>query len=149
MAFGIDDAITGVSSLLTTAIDKIWPNPEDKAKAEAIAMAATADAAVKQLQAAQAVMLAEEQSADPWTSRARPSFLYVIYLLILFSLPMGILFAFKPDVANAVITGFHNWLAAIPDTYINLFGIGYLGYTGCRTFDKHTEIKAKSGGFTK
>lgn len=136
MAFGIDDAVTSVSSLLTTAIDKIWPNPEDKAKAEALVMTATADSVVKQLQAAQSVMLAEEQSADPWTSRARPTFLYVMYALMLFSLPMGVLFVFKPDAVQAVITGFHLWLAAIPDSYINLFGIGYLGYTGGRTVEK-------------
>ena len=141
MAFGIDDAITGVTTLLNTAINAAFPNPEDKAKAEAIALTAQASAAVTQLQAAQAVMLAEEQSQDPWTSRARPSFLYVIYSLILMSVPMGILFAFKPDVANAVIQGFHNWLAAIPDTFVNLFGIGYLGYSGARSWDKHTEAK--------
>ena len=136
MAFGIDDAVTSVSNLLTTAIDKIWPNPEDKAKAEAIAIAAACDSAVKQLQAAQAVMLAEAQSADPWTSRARPSFLYVIYVLLLASLPMGVLFAFKPDVALAVTEGFHRWLNAIPEIYVNLFGVVMVGYTGARTFEK-------------
>lgn len=145
MAFGIDDAVTSVSSLLTTAIDKIWPNPADKAKAEAIAITAAADAAVKQLQAAQAVMLAEEQSNDKWTSRARPSFLYVIYLLILWSLPMGVLFIFKPDAVTACINGFHAWLAAIPDSYLQLFGVGYLGYAGGRTFEKVATIKTKSG----
>lgn len=143
MAFGIDDAITGVSTLLTTAIDKIWPNPEDKAKAEAIAMAAAADSAVKQLQAANEVMLAEEKSADPWTSRARPTFLYVIYLLILASLPMSVLWAVKPDIAQSVISGFHAWLAAIPDSYLELFGVGYLGYTGARSWDRHNDTKLK------
>ena len=136
MAFGIDDAVTGVSTLLTTAIDRIWPNPEDKAKAEAMMMTATADSAVRQLQAAQAVMLAEAQSSDPWTSRARPSFLYVVYVLILMSIPMGVLFAFRPDTANAVIAGFHGWLAAIPDNYIQLFGVVLLGYSASRTVEK-------------
>ena len=49
MAFGIEEAVSSVSNLLTTAIDKIWPNPEDKAKAEAMVMVAAADAAVKQM----------------------------------------------------------------------------------------------------
>jgi hypothetical protein len=136
MAFGIDDAITAVSGLLTDAINKVWPDPADKAKAEAITMAAAADAAIAQLKAQQAVMLAEEQSADPWTSRARPSFLYVIYILILASLPMAVLNAIRPDTAASVITGFHAWLAAIPDSYLQLFGVGYLGYTGTRTWEK-------------
>lgn len=141
MTFGIDDAVTSVGTLLTTAIDKIWPNPEDKAKADAQVMIATATAAVQQLQAAQAVMLAEEQSADPWTSRARPTFMYVIYFLILMSVPMGILTIFQPDSATQLIAGFHNWLDAIPKPFIDLFGIGYLGYSASRTVDKHTEAK--------
>ena len=140
----IDDLVSGGIKLVDDIINTAFPTPEAKASAEATKAKAIADAYVAQLQAAQAVMLAEEQSADPWTSRARPSFLYVIYLLILASLPMGVLFAFKPDVANAVIQGFHNWLAAIPDTYINLFGVGYLGYSGARSWDKHTDAKFKS-----
>ena len=59
---------------------------------------------------------------------------------------MGVLFAFKPEVANAVVQGFHNWLAAIPESYINLFGIGYLGYSGMRSWDKHTDAKFGRGG---
>ena len=143
MAFGIDDAIAAVSNLGETVVKTIWPNPTDAANAQATIIKAQVDSVVQQLQASQAVMLAEEQSQDPWTSRARPSFLYVIYLLILFSLPMGVLFAFKPDVANGVIAGFHNWLSAIPDQFIQLFGIGYLGYTGARSFDKHLDTKVK------
>lgn len=143
MAFGIDDAITAVSSLGETIVKTIWPNPTDAANAQATVIKAQVDAVVTQLQASQAVMLAEEQSQDPWTSRARPSFLYIIYTLILFSLPMGVLFAFKPDVANSVIQGFHNWLSAIPDSFIQLFGVGYLGYSGARSWDKYNQAKFK------
>ena len=148
MAFGIDDAIAAVSSLGETIVKTIWPNPTDAANAQAVIIKAQVDAAVDQLKAAQAVMLAEEQSTDPWTSRARPSFLYVIYLLILFSIPMGVLFAFHPETANAIIQGFHNWLAAIPDSYVQLFGLGYLGYSGSRSWEKVTTTKAKSGAYS-
>lgn len=141
MAFGIDDAIGSVSNLLTSAIDKIWPDPSDKAKAEAIAIQAAAEASIAQLKAAQSVMMAEAQSADPWTSRARPSFMYVIYTLILSSIPMGVLFAIDAETADNVIKGFHNWLAAIPESYLDLFGVGYIGYGAARSFDKHVEKK--------
>lgn len=136
MAFGIDDAIANVSGLLTTAINKIWPDPSDKSKAEALVITAAADAAINQLKAAQAVMLAEAQSADPWTSRARPSFLYVIYFLIMMSVPMALVYAFAPSVANSLMDGFHKWLNAIPEPYLQLFGVGYLGYTGGRSWEK-------------
>jgi hypothetical protein len=136
MVAGIDDAIGAVSGLLTDAIDKIWPNPQDKAKAEALIMTATAQAAISQLQASQAVMLAEEQSNDPWTSRARPAFLYVMYTMILTAIPMGILSAIRPDVAAHIADGLKAWLAAIPDSMWTLFGAGYLGYTGGRSWEK-------------
>ena len=136
MAFGIDDAIAGVSDLLKTGIDKIWPDPQAKATAEATIMQATAAAAIDKLRASQAVMLAEAQSQDKWTSRARPSFLYVVYILLLASLPMGVLYAHSPETASQVISGFHNWLAALPDSIINLFQWVMLGYTGARSAEK-------------
>lgn len=133
---GIPDAIAGVSNLLTTTIDKIWPNPADKAKAEAVAIQAAATAAITQLEAAQAVMRAEATSADPWTSRARPSFLYVVYLVILSAIPMGVIHAVSPETAGHIVAGFSGWLSGIPENMWNLFLFGYLGYSGARSFDK-------------
>ena len=82
------------------------------------------------------IVLAESQSTDKWTSRGRPMFLYVIYIMLLSSIPMGIVFAISPEAAHKVVTGFGLWLAAIPDTLYTLFGAGYLGYGAFRTYDK-------------
>jgi len=87
------------------------------------------------------VVLAEASSADPWTSRARPMFMYVIYLLILAAIPMGIVFAINPQLSANIIAGFGAWLKAIPSDLYALFGAGYLGYGAFRTVDK-----AKAGG---
>lgn len=133
---GIPDAIAGVATLLNTTIDKIWPNPADKAKAEAVAVQAAATAAIAQLEAAQAVMKAEALSSDPWTSRARPSFLYVVYLLLLAALPMGIVSAISVDTAQDIALGFKSWLAAIPASITDLFTFVMLGYIGGRSFEK-------------
>jgi hypothetical protein len=81
-------------------------------------------------------ILAEAQSTDPWTSRARPSFLYVVYILILASIPMGFLYAFSPETAAAVTTGMREWLAGIPKDLIELFQWVMLGYIGGRSFEK-------------
>jgi hypothetical protein len=82
------------------------------------------------------IALAEAQSQDKWTSRGRPSFLYVIYVMLLMSIPMGLVSAFRPDVATSVASGFGAWLNAIPDDLYLLFGAGYLGYTGVRGYEK-------------
>jgi len=82
------------------------------------------------------VVLAEASSTDPWTSRARPMFMYVIYILILASIPMGIVFSINPGLANNIVSGFGLWLKAIPSDLYALFGAGYLGYGAFRTVDK-------------
>lgn len=81
-------------------------------------------------------ILAEANSKDPWTSRARPTFLYVIYTMILISIPMGFLGYYHPELAKATAEGMDFWLKAIPEELWTLFGIGYLGYTGGRTWEK-------------
>lgn len=133
---GIDDAVAAATKLIDDGINKIWPDPSQKASAEAITIKATADAAISTLQTQMSVMLAEASSSDKWTSRARPSFLYVIYLMILASIPMGVVWAFTPTTADAIVTGMQRWLAAIPQPLWDLFGYGYLGYVVARSGDK-------------
>ncbi|MGH7773732.1 MAG: 3TM-type holin [Candidatus Binatia bacterium] len=133
---GIPQAISSVSDLLNKAISTAWPSPADKAKAEAIAITSAAQAAIVQLEAAQAVMKAEATSADPWTSRARPSFLYVVYLLLLTAIPMGIVSAVSPDTALDITQGFKAWLGALPASITDLFTFVMLGYIGGRSLEK-------------
>ncbi len=121
---------------ITSIIDKIIPDKEarDKAKLELIRLQGSQDLA--EIQARLAAIVAEANSNDPWTSRARPSFLYVMYALILFALPMGILAAFKPAMALAIGQGMNAYLGGLPDSLYALFGTGYLGYTAARQWGK-------------
>lgn len=124
--------ITPICSL----IDKLIPDQTAREAAKLQLMQAEGQQALQEIQAQLSPILAEAQSPDPWTSRARPSFMYVIYVLILASIPMGVLFAVDPDIARNVTSGFRDWLSAIPEPIIQLFGMGYLGYTGARSFEK-------------
>lgn len=136
MAFGIDDAIGAGSKLLDDAINKIWPDPQAKASAEATTMIAAAQASVEVLRQQMSLALAEASSGDKWTSRARPSFLYVMYVLILWGLPMSFLFAFRPDIGHQVADGFGQWLQAIPDAFWNTFAVSFSAYAVARSADK-------------
>jgi hypothetical protein len=111
--------------------------PIDSTKAAELALQATQLEAELE-KARMAVVLAEASSQDSWTSRARPVFMYVIYILILASIPMGLIYAFSPQMATSVAQGFGAWLRAIPDELYVLFGAGYLGYGAFRSFDKKT-----------
>lgn len=85
------------------------------------------------------VMVAEAQSQDRWTSRARPAFLYVMYIMILAAVPMGVVYAINPTVAGNITIGVKAWLAAIPESMWALMGAGYLGYVGARSYDKKNQ----------
>ena len=79
---------------------------------------------------------AEASSADPWTSRARPSFLYVVYLLILWALPMGFASIWYPQSVATFTAGFKGWLSAIPSEMLQLFGVVMTGYVAGRSWEK-------------
>jgi len=127
------DPLTAVMDLGSKIIDKIWQDPaqRDQAKLELLKMQQSGELDAVKVQ--MSAILAEAQSADPWTSRARPSFLYVMYIMILAAIPMGILSAFNPDIAVKIADGIKAWLAAIPNELWAVFGIGYTGYTIARS----------------
>ena len=74
--------------------------------------------------------------ADPWTARARPLFLYVMYAMILWAIPLGLLGAFSPQTARAVTGIVTAYLNGLPEPLYALFGTGYLGYTAARQWGK-------------
>lgn len=118
-------------------IDKLFETDEEKASAKAKLI----EMDLKTYETKLSAIIAEAKSKDPWTSRARPSFLYVVYLMILWSIPMGFISAIKPDLASSIITGVTGWLSAIPEPVWVLFGTGYLGYTAGRSWDKRNISK--------
>jgi hypothetical protein len=121
---------------LAKLIDKIIPDPQarDRAKLELLKLQGDqeAQAISRQMEA----IIAEARSPDPWTSRARPSFLYVMYALMLWSIPMGLIAAANPVTATAISAGMTAYLKGLPSELYTLFGTGYLGYTAARTWGK-------------
>lgn len=128
----IDTLIGPIASI----IDKIIPDKEAQAKAKIELLSLQGSQELKMLETQLAAIVAEANSADPWTSRARPSFLYVMYVLLLASLPMGVLSAFNPAAAHDIAAGMNTYLAGLPEPLYALFGTGYLGYTAARQWGK-------------
>ncbi|MEO0063565.1 MAG: hypothetical protein RLZZ08_2125 [Pseudomonadota bacterium] len=117
-------------------IDKIIPDKEARARAKLQLLELEGTQELQQIQTRLSAIIAEANSADPWTSRARPSFLYVIYTLLLWAIPMGLLAAFRPDAARDVAAGMNAYLGGLPEPLYALFGTGYLGYTAARQWGK-------------
>src|SRR3546814_15772983 len=92
--------------------------------------------ALQEMQVSLSAILAEANSADPWTSRARPTFLYVIYGVILLSVIGSIIGIWWPAEVFQADDNLSKLLNAVPESLWWLFGAGYLSYTGARSFAK-------------
>ena len=92
--------IESIIGPIASLIDKIIPDPKarDAAKLELIKLQGGQE--MEALRTQLSAILAEAESSDPWTSRARPSFLYVIYAMILWAFPMGLIAAVRPEAAE-------------------------------------------------
>lgn len=132
------DPITlgGIFTIGSKIIDKLFPNAEDKAKAQLELLKMQQSGELDLVRTQLSAIIEEARSGDPWTSRARPSFLYVVYILLLWSIPMGVLTIFRPEAAVLFTEGFKAWLTAIPEPILALFGVVMTGYTMGRSWEK-------------
>ncbi|MBI1403865.1 MAG: hypothetical protein GC147_11700 [Porphyrobacter sp.] len=121
---------------VSAIIDRIIPDKEARAKAKLELVALQGTQEMQMIEAQLQAIVAEANSKDPWTSRARPSFLYVMYVLLLTALPMGLLSAFNPAAAKDIAAGMNAYLNGLPEPLYALFGTGYLGYTAARQWGK-------------
>ncbi|WP_294189956.1 holin family protein [uncultured Sphingomonas sp.] len=132
MAIPVTDLVAPIAGVL----DRIIPDAaaRDAAKLELFRLERTHELGT--LRAQMAGVLAEANSTDRWTARARPSFLYVMYALLLWSIPMGLIAAIRPTAAQAIARGMTAYLNGLPEPLYALFGTGYLGYTVAREWGK-------------
>lgn len=133
-------ALLDIVPVLGGVLDKIIPDAaqRDAAKLELLKaqQAGKLDEARTQLSA----ILAEANSADAWTSRARPTFLYVFYALLILCVIGGILGVWWPERVTSAAQNIASLMAALPEELWWVFGVGYLGYTGARSFDKRRGV---------
>lgn len=133
----IGDVIAGV---LGKVIDRAWPDPTQKAQALLELEKLKLDGAFRDAELSIKAIVAEAQSADPWTSRARPTFMYVFYglivSLVVIAPALGIA---APDQMAQFFLNVKAGFEAIPEALWWTFSAGYLGYTGARTFEKRAK----------
>lgn len=133
------DPVKGIADI----IGQFHLSPEDKVKFQQAAqelelsreeIEAARDQALAAMQSQN--ITAETQSDDAYVRRARPTFLYVIILGMFWSLIVA-------PILNAFL---HRQVMAmeIPNSYLELFGVAFLGYTGARTWEKFVGLPGNS-----
>jgi len=137
MALGAINIDTGaIGNLFGKIVDKIFPDKTEAEKVKAQMMQFQMTGNLEELKTILAPFLAEAQSADKWTSRARPSYLYVMYILILWAIPMAVISVISPNTATQMAAGAKAWLSAIPDYLWGVFGASFAVYNIARSYDK-------------
>ena len=131
-----------LAGLANNLIDRLFETDEQKANAKARLIALEQQGQLDELQISMSAIIEEARSKDPWTSRARPTFMYIMYFVILLCFAGGIVGIWFPEHVKQAAENIKDLLNAIPESLWWLFGAGYLGYTGARSFDKYkTGIK--------
>jgi len=128
--------IAGVAGPLFGLVDMLFTSDEERAAAKLRIVEMEQNGELEATRLQLSAILSEAQSSDPWTSRARPTFLYLMYLIIMLSVGGSIAGIWWPDSVTTAGQNMSNLLNAIPDSLYWLFGAGYLGYSGARSFDK-------------
>lgn len=128
--------LAGIAAPLLSVIEKIIPNPQaaDAAKLELLKLEQAGE--LDTLKTVLQPFINESANEDKWTSRARPSFMYVMYIMILTAIPMGVLYIFSPDSAKNFGLGVQFWLNAIPKQLWDIFGLCFSVYAVARTHEK-------------
>lgn len=75
--------LDGIIGPIAGIIDKIIPDPKARDEAKLKLLELQGSQELEQIKTQMTAIIAEAQSTDPWTSRARPGFLYVMYALLL------------------------------------------------------------------
>tara|TARA_R110000744_G_scaffold32885_7_gene76727 strand:+ start:637 stop:1062 length:426 start_codon:yes stop_codon:yes gene_type:complete len=132
-----------LTPVLSKVIDSIFPDKEaaDTAKLELMRLQQNGE--LKEIETQMSAIVMEAKSDDPWTSRARPSFLYVMYAVIILCFVGGIGGIWWPVEVTQASMNIRNLLTAIPEQMWWLFGTGYLGYAAGRSWDKKNIMEGK------
>lgn len=128
--------------LIGNVLDRVLPDEAAREKAKLEMLTTLQGHEGKILEHQMSAILAEANSNDPWTSRARPAFLYLMYAIIGLTFVGGIIGIWHPEEMRTAAENIKLLFGAIPDALYALFGTGYLGYSAARTWDKSNIMKA-------
>ena len=147
----IEDPLTGAIGKTFNFVDRIlgrfFPDPLDRDKARLLLLELQQNGELAKIAAQSNMIMAEANSKDKWTSRARPSFMYVFYAILIMLMVGSIVSIWYPAEVQTASDTFQKLFAGIPEPMWWTFTAGYLGYTGARTYEKRTGVAGNGRGY--
>jgi hypothetical protein len=133
----ISNPISSALDLGESLVERFIPDPSQKRKAKRALEKMEQNGELRRLEARMGAITAEAQSKDKWTSRARPSFMYTVYLILIVNVVLapaaGIFF---PEQMGNYFQYVAQGFEAIPGAVWATFTSGFLGYAGLRSYEK-------------
>lgn len=131
-----------ILKIASSVLGKVIPDKAKLAEANAELMRMQLQGELERDKVQISVMLAEAKSKDKWTSRARPSFLYVFYALLLWAIPLSLVYAVSASTGQALMDGMKLYFQAFPPELWATASVVILGYQAARTYDKRSLERA-------
>lgn len=133
--------VGGIFEVGKELIQRLFPNPEERAKHEMELLKMQQSGELTELSTRMSAIVTEANSNDPWTSRARPSFMYLFYFVILNLVVVApFVGIFFPAEMETFFKNVDMGFQAIPEELWWTFSAGYLGYAGLRTREKEKGV---------
>lgn len=129
----IGGSIGSVVEKIGGVADRFIQTKDEKAAFEKELTRIATEERIKTMEITHSVIREEAASSDNYVRRARPTFLYIIYVILIFNyiaIPIIAMSFGKTDMKPL----------ELPEPLFWLFGSGYLGYAGARSWDKRSKI---------
>lgn len=118
----VADSVTKIVGLFKVPPEQVEEHAFELQKIQADLVGKAMENAQAEIEAASANIQAEEKSGDAYTERARPTFLYLVYIILAFNFLVVPIYQIVNHLALSLIV--------LPHELYWLFGSGYLGYVG-------------------
>jgi hypothetical protein len=133
--------VAGVFDLGRDLINKLIKDPEANAAAQLKLMELDQQGELAKLQLQMSAILAEANSSDPWTSRARPSFMYLFYFLVMFMVVAApLLGVWYPEKMEIFFLNVNRGFVAIPSELWWVFSVCFTGYSASKTYESVKKV---------
>lgn len=125
-----------VFDFISKAIDKLVPDAGQRAELQLRALEMEKTGHLKELESYLALLSTEAASNDNYTRRARPTALYIIYVLMCWGLFCSVVAVVSPEKAELMQRVFIGFFEKMPGDFYDMVMVMFGIYSGARTFEK-------------
>lgn len=134
--------VAGVFDIGRDLIQKLVKDPAQAAEMQLKLVELDQQGELSKLQLQMSAILAEANSSDPWTSRARPSFMYLFYAIMAFMVIVApIIGVVYPEKMELFFINVGKGFTAIPEAMWWTFSACFTGYSVSKTVENVSGVR--------